>query len=93
MNKYLDLNEEELDYVKEHNLDEIVKKLEMKEELVKANIKFLEEYGISNAREIFIKYAEIFLQEPTIFQNIFTKYKKDDLIERLKQNIDTVTLL
>lgn len=93
MREYLNFSEEDIDFIKENNLDLVIDKLLIKKDLVESNINFLEDYGISNAREIFVKYAEIFLQEPTIFKNIFTKYKKDDLIERLRDNIDTVVLL
>lgn len=91
--KELNFSSEDIELIKDNNPKETVKVLETKQRLVENNLNFLEDYGIKNNRDIFLAYPEIFLQEPSVFQNIFTKYKKDDLIQRLEENIETVTLL
>ena len=78
----------------ENNTTEIIlnDSLESKE-LVLHNIKFLKDYGIENYKEVYIKYNEMFLMDPSKFSNIFTKYEREDLIEKIKKNVSIVELL
>lgn len=91
--KGLNLSEEEKDEIIENNPKAIVDELKELEKLVMMNYNFLNDYGIKNTKSIFLKYSELFLQEPSIFKRIFTKYNKADLIEKLDKNIDLIVLL
>lgn len=96
MNNYLkDLNltDDQIDEIVNNNLKIILEKLKTKQKLITININFLEDLGITNTKDIFVKYTELFLLEPSIFKNKFLQYNKDDLINRLSKNIDIVTLL
>ena len=56
-------------------------------ETVKANILYLKNLGISNYQEGFIRFYNMFLIEPNSFDEIFSKYDKEDLIVKLEKNI------
>lgn len=89
----LDFNEEEINEIKDKNLKEVVALMNKKPLLVEDNLIFLKEYGVSNYKNIFLSYAELFLLDPSIFRKIFTKYNKEDLIRKLENNVDLVVLL
>lgn len=91
--KELNLSEAEQEIIMKNNPKAIIDELKLLEKLVLKNYKFLDDYGIKNTKSIFLKYSEIFLQEPSIFKRIFTKYNKTDLVEKLDKNIDLVVLL
>ncbi len=56
-------------------------------ETVKANILYLKNLGISNYQEAFVRFYNMFLIEPNSFDEIFSKYDKEDLIVKLEKNI------
>ena len=55
--------------------------------LVSDNIKYLKEIGVKNYTEAFINYYDMFLIDSTNFQEIFEKYDRDDLIDKLQNNL------
>ena len=61
--------------------------------LVGQNIKFLKEFGVTNFKDIFNKYCDMFLMDYSNFTGIFTKYDKDDLIEKLNKNMEIIEFL
>lgn len=61
--------------------------------LITVNLNYLKDLGVDNYRDIFVKYYEIFLNEPSTFRGIFDKYDKESLIERLKEDIRVVEFL
>ena len=61
--------------------------------LVCQNLSFLRNLGVSNYKEIFEKYYDMFLMDYSNFAGIFQKYDTEDLIEKLKQNIDIIEFL
>lgn len=64
-----------------------VEKLTEHEETITANIKYLKDLGISNYVDAFIRFYNMFLLEPSTFDEIFSKYDKDDLIVKLEKNV------
>ena len=56
-------------------------------ETVKANILYLKNLGISNYQDAFLRFYNMFLIEPNSFDDIFSKYDKEDLIVKLEKNI------
>ncbi len=55
--------------------------------IVKTNISYLKKLGINNFQEAFLRFYNMFLIEPEVFDEIFAKYDSDDLIEKLEKNI------
>ena len=64
-----------------------VEKITEHEETITANIKYLKDLGISNYVDAFIKFYNMFLLEPSTFDEIFSKYDKEDLIVKLEKNV------
>ena len=64
-----------------------VEKLTEHEETITANIKYLKDLGISNYVDAFVRFYNMFLLEPSTFDEIFSKYDKDDLIIKLEKNV------
>ena len=71
----------------------VIKLLEEQEKQVSNNIKYLRELGITNYKDVFINYYELFLNDDTIFRNIFEKYDRDDLVDKIAKNINIVEYL
>ena len=67
--------------------------LKSQKKLVTDNILFLKDLGVTNYKDIFIKYYDIFLMDSSNFQGIFNKYEVDDLINKLNKNINIVEFL
>ncbi|MBE6146571.1 MAG: hypothetical protein IKM55_04550 [Bacilli bacterium] len=64
-----------------------VEKITEHEETITANINYLKDLGISNYVEAFVRFYNMFLLEPSSFDEIFSKYDKDDLIVKLEKNV------
>ena len=48
---------------------------------------YLKELGISNYVDAFVRFYNMFLLEPSAFDEIFSKYDREDLIAKLEKNI------
>ena len=68
----------------------ILEELEKEQKLVSKNISFLKDLGVSNIDNIFKNYYDMFLMDPELFSEIFNKYDKEDLIEKLKKNLTII---
>lgn len=87
--KYLEnigFSAEEMEQVKNNNQELTMNELEKQEKIVSSNIDYLKQLGVTNYKELFINYSEFFLQENSVFEKIFSKYDREDLIEKLKKN-------
>ena len=62
-------------------------KLKEHKGIVRSNIGFLKDLGVSNYKEIFCEYYDMFLMDGNNFEEIFLKYDKADLIDKLLKNI------
>ena len=51
------------------------------------NINYLKELGISNYQDAFVRFYNMFLIEPNSFDDIFSKYDREDLIIKLEKNV------
>lgn len=61
--------------------------------LVSKNLDSLKEMGVHNYKEIFIKFYDMFLMDNSNFMNVFNKYDREDLVEKLEKNSDIVEFL
>ena len=71
----------------------VIKLLEEQEKQVSNNIKYLRELGVTNYKDVFINFYELFLNDDTIFRGIFEKYDRDDLVDKIAKNINIVEYL
>ena len=85
--KGLDFDKESIEEINNRFTEETIKLLNDNCETVQVNINYLKNLGISNYQEAFIRFYNMFLMEPTTFDDIFSKYDKDDLIVKLEKNI------
>ena len=51
------------------------------------------EMGVHNFKEIFVKFYDMFLMDNSNFMNVFNKYDREDLVEKLERNADIVEFL
>lgn len=84
LDKYFD--NDTIMYLNDNIPKVILEELEKEQKLVSKNISFLVELGVSNVDNIFKNYYDMFLMDPELFSEIFNKYDKEDLIEKLKKN-------
>lgn len=64
-----------------------VEKLTEHQETVTTNINYLKELGVSNYVDAFLHFYNMFLLEPSSFDEIFSKYDREDLIAKLEKNV------
>ena len=67
--------------------DELRNDLEKNSDLVKTNINYLKDLGIENYKDIFKTYYPMFLMDTSNFQEIFSKYDINDLIDKINKNM------
>ncbi len=71
-----------------NNIPELaIRQLEEKQDTVIANINNLKELGITNYIDAFIRFYNMFLIDTKTFDDIFSKYDRDDLISKLEKNV------
>ena len=85
--KDLGFEEEVINSLLEELPSGAIEKLTEHEETIKANINYLKDLGISNYVDAFVRFYNMFLLEPSTFDEIFSKYDKDDLIVKLEKNV------
>lgn len=61
--------------------------------LVKENLSFVKNLGIGTFKEIFIHYPDLFLRDASNFSELFSRYKTEELIEKLNANYKMVEYL
>lgn len=64
-----------------------VEKLEEAQEKVTTNINYLKELGVTNYVDAFVRFYNMFLIDPKAFDEIFSKYDREDLIAKLEKNV------
>lgn len=84
---------EDINIIKNNVTDVIYNLLNEQKRVVSANITFLKDLGVINYKEIFIKYPDLFLMDNSNFKDIFNKYDQEDLILKLKENLDIFAYL
>lgn len=65
---------------------EIWSDLSFFENLVKENITYLKDFGVTNYVQVIVKYPEIFLRDTESFKNVLSKFDKQDLIDKVTKN-------
>lgn len=92
LEKY-NFNKEDIDSFVSNSPKKLVDAIKEHKKLVGTNIEFLKELGVKNYKEIFIKFYDMFLMDNSNFIEVFNKYDREDLIEKLEKNISIVEYL
>ncbi len=72
----------------ENSIPELAQKmLEEQENTVTKNINYLKKLGVTNYVDAFEKFYNMFLLNNDEFEEIFAKYDREDLVEKLQNNI------
>ena len=88
--KNIGFTSEEIENLVENVPTKVLDLLKENYKLVTQNLNFIKDLGVSNYKEIFNKYYDMFLMDPELFSEIFNKYDKEDLIEKLKKNLTII---
>ena len=83
----LDFSEEVIKDFKENIPELALEKLEEEKDTVENNIRYLKDLGVKNYVDAFVKFYNMFLMNPKSFDEIFSKYDRDDLIAKLEKNV------
>lgn len=92
LEKY-NFSKEEIDYLVNNSPKKLVESIKEHKKLIGTNIEFLKELGVKNYKEIFLKFYDMFLMDNSNFIEVFNKYDREDLIEKLQNNISIVEYL
>lgn len=89
--KYLEkigFSSDDINVIKNSTTSVIFNLLNEQKKVVNANIIYLKSLGVTNYKDIFIKYPDMFLIDNSNFKEIFEKYDQQDLVNKLASNID-----
>ena len=63
---------------------------ENNEKVVEANLDTLKNLGVKEYEEVFKMYYPMFLMDNSNFSNIFNKYDKNDLLDKISKNMTII---
>ena len=86
-------SKDDISFLEENTPEKLLALIKEQKKLVTENITYLKDLGVTNYQDIFLKFYEMFLMDNSNFIAIFSKYEKEDLIEKLKKNINIVEFL
>lgn len=85
--KELGFEERIISYMCENIPTLAVEKLEENQRVVTDNIKYLIDLGVTNYVDAFVKFYNMFLIDRQTFEEIFSKYDREDLVAKLEKNV------
>jgi len=80
------LDSRDLEELRDNVDDKVYSELTLFEGIVSDNIKYMKEFGVSNYTQVILKYPEIFLRDAESFKNVFSKFDREDLIQKVEKN-------
>lgn len=83
----------DIEDLKKHSTNIVIKELEAHKKLVSKNLEYLNDLGVTNLTEIFIKYHSMFLMDNSNFIKIFNQYEPASLIEKLAKDVRVMEYL
>lgn len=92
LEKY-EFNKEDIDLFVSNSPKKLVDAIKEHKKLVGSNIVYLKDLGVKNYKEIFLKFYDMFLMDNSNFIEVFSKYDREDLIDKLEKNISIVEYL
>ena len=81
--KDLGFDEETITNFKENIPELALGKLIEEQETITTNINYLKDLGVKNYVDAFVKFYNMFLMNPKLFEEIFSKYYRNDLITKI----------
>ena len=85
--KDLGFNEDIIDLLKKNLPDLVIDSLEKERDVVSTNINYLKELGVNNYVDAFVNFYNMFLIDTKEFDEIFSKYDREDLVAKLEKNV------
>ena len=86
-------NKEDINEFLEKTPELLIDDIKKEKDLIEVNLEYIESLGIDTYREIFINYPSIFFMDASVFKEMFDKYDRDSLIEKLNKNFRIVEFL
>lgn len=86
-------SKDDISFLEENTPEKLLDLIKEQKKLVTENITYLKDLGVTNYQDIFLKFYDMFLMDNSNFIAIFSKYEKEDLIAKLKKNINIVEFL
>ena len=86
-------SKDDISFLEENTPEKLLDLIKEQKKLVTENITYLKDLGVTNYQDIFLKLYDMFLMDNSNFIAIFSKYEKEDLIAKLKKNINIVEFL
>lgn len=86
-------SKDDISFLEENTPEKLLDLIKEQKKLVTENITYLKDLGVTNYQDIFLKFYDMFLMDNSNFIAIFSKYEKEDLIAKLKKNINIVEYL
>jgi hypothetical protein len=85
--KDLGFSEEVISLLNKSLPDMVLSSLEKEEKVVTANINYLKDLGVHNYVDAFVNFYNMFLIDTNSFDEIFSKYDREDLVAKLEKNV------
>ena len=85
--KELGFSEEVIDLLNINLPDLAISSLEKEEKVVTANINYIKDLGVNNYVDAFVNFYNMFLIDTKAFDEIFSKYDREDLVAKLEKNV------
>jgi len=85
--KDLGFSDETIDLLNKNLPDLAISSLEKEEKVVTANINYLKDLGVHNYVDAFVNFYNMFLIDNDSFDDIFSKYDREDLVAKLEKNV------
>ncbi len=85
--KDLGFSDEVIDLLNKNLPELAIASLEKEEKVVTANINYLKDLGVHNYVDAFVNFYNMFLIDNETFDEIFSKYDREDLVAKLEKNV------
>ena len=85
--KELGFDEKTIEIIEKELPENALTALKNEKERVSTNINCLINLGIENYIDAFVRFYNMFLLDTTTFDEIFSKYDREDLIAKLEKNV------
>ena len=85
--KELGFSDEIIELLNRSLPDLVINSLTKEEKVVTANINYLKDLGVHNYVDAFVNFYNMFLIDNNSFDEIFSKYDREDLVAKLEKNV------
>lgn len=85
--KDLGFDDKTIEIIEKELPENALSALKSEKETVSTNISCLIELGVENYVDAFLRFYNMFLLDTATFDEIFSKYDREDLIAKLEKNV------